>query len=108
MPPSNLFETEPRLSQVAAIEAQLQAELPACRDLPGVVDVRVKGAIGVVELAQIRDLNALKRAFVEEGVWVRPFGNIVYLTPAFIATPDEIATLTGAIRKVLTRLPQGE
>lgn len=104
----DLFETEPRLSQVAAIEAQLQAELPACRDLPGVVDVRVKGAIGVVELAQIRDLNALKRAFVEEGVWVRPFGNIVYLTPAFIATPDEIATLTGAIRKVLTRLPQGE
>lgn len=104
----DLFETEPRLQQVAAIEAQLQAELPACRDLPGVVDVRVKGAIGVVELARIHDLNALKRAFVEAGVWVRPFGNIVYLTPAFIATPDEIATLTGAIHSVLTRLPQGE
>ncbi|PWR19215.1 adenosylmethionine--8-amino-7-oxononanoate transaminase [Zavarzinia compransoris] len=104
----DLFETEPRLEQVAAIEAQLHDQLPACRDLPGVVDVRVKGAIGVVELAKIGDLNALKRAFVEAGVWVRPFGNIVYLTPAFIATPDEIATLTGAIRTVLAARPQGE
>ena len=104
----DLFETEPRLEQVAAIEGQLKAQLPACRDLPGVVDVRVKGAIGVVQLDRIGDLNGLKRAFVEEGVWVRPFGDIVYLTPAFVATEDEIATLTGAIRKVLASRPKAE
>ncbi|MDD3445200.1 MAG: adenosylmethionine--8-amino-7-oxononanoate transaminase [Zavarzinia sp.] len=104
----DLFETEPRLEQVAAIEGQLKAQLPACRDLPGVVDVRVKGAIGVVQLDRIGDLNGLKRAFVEEGVWVRPFGDIVYLTPAFVATEDEIATMTGAIRKVLASRPKAE
>lgn len=97
----DLFETQPRLEQVAAIEAFLARTLPDCRDLPGVVDVRVKGAIGVVELDAIGDLNALKRALVAEGVWVRPFGNIVYLTPAFTASEEDLTVLTGAIRKVL-------
>ena len=97
----DLFEQEPRLEQVRAIEGWLRARLPDCRDLPGVVDVRVKGAIGVVQLDRIGDLNALKRAFVEAGVWVRPFGDIVYLTPAFTVTEDEVDILTGAIRKVL-------
>ncbi|MFA5123687.1 aminotransferase class III-fold pyridoxal phosphate-dependent enzyme, partial [Zavarzinia sp.] len=100
----DLFETEPRLAQVSAIEGWLRAGLEPCRHLPGVVDVRVKGAIGVVQLDEIGDLNALKRAFVEAGVWVRPFGDIVYLTPAFVATEDEVATLTGAIRKVLNQV----
>ncbi len=98
----DLFETEPRLAQVAAIEGWLRTGLEHCRHLPGVVDVRVKGAIGVVQLDKIGDLNALKRAFVEAGVWVRPFGDIVYLTPAFVATEDEVATLTGAVHKVLS------
>ncbi|MFZ2868725.1 adenosylmethionine--8-amino-7-oxononanoate transaminase [Zavarzinia sp.] len=97
----DLFESEPRLDQVRAIEGWLRARLPECRDLPGVVDVRVKGAIGVVQLDRIGDLNALKRAFVEAGVWVRPFGDIVYLTPAFTVTEDEVDILAGAIRKVL-------
>lgn len=104
----DLFETEPRLAQVAAIEGQLRDQLAPCRDLPGVVDVRVKGAIGVVQLDRIGDLNGLKRAFVAEGVWVRPFNDIVYLTPAFVATPDEIATLTGAIRTVLSARAKAE
>lgn len=97
----DLFEQEPRLDQVRAIEGWLRARLPDCRDLPGVVDVRVKGAIGVVQLDRIADLNALKRAFVAAGVWVRPFGDIVYLTPAFTVTEDEVDILAGAIRKVL-------
>lgn len=97
----DLFEQEPRLAQVGAIEGWLRDRLPACRDLPGVVDVRVKGAIGVVQLDRIGDLNALKRAFVEAGVWVRPFGDIVYLTPAFTVTEDEIDLLTGAVARVL-------
>jgi adenosylmethionine-8-amino-7-oxononanoate aminotransferase len=96
-----LFETAPRLAQVAAIAAQLRAELEPCRALPGVRDVRVLGAIGVVELDRIADLNALKAELVGQGVWIRPFGRIVYLTPAFTIAPDELGRLTGAIRNVL-------
>lgn len=97
----DLFEREPRLAQVAAIETQLRAELEACRALAGVADVRVKGAIGAVELAGDIDLNALRRRFVELGVWVRPFGNVVYLMPPFVISPDELRTLTAAIHTVL-------
>ena len=89
----DLFEREPRLAQVAAIEAALARDLAPCRDLPGVVDVRVKGAIGVVELAASPDVDALRRRFVAEGVWIRPFGRIVYLTPAFTIAADELAHL---------------
>ncbi|AOX17583.1 adenosylmethionine--8-amino-7-oxononanoate transaminase [Kozakia baliensis] len=97
----DLFEREPRLEQVAAISAQLAAELAVCRGVSGVRDVRVLGAIGVVELDEIRDMNRLKAALVEEEVWVRPFRNIVYLTPAFTMTSAELSHLTGAVHNVL-------
>ncbi len=97
----DLFEREPRLQQAAAIEAQLRAQLEPCRGLPGVRDVRVLGAIGVVELSAIRDPNALKAAFIQAGVWIRPFGNIVYVTPALTMREPELAFLCGAIRQVL-------
>ena len=97
----DLFEDEPRLDQVAEISRRLAEGLEPCRDLAGVRDVRVKGAIGVVELDAIEDLNALKRAFVEAGVFIRPFGRIVYLTPAFTISGEDLALLTGAIVKVL-------
>lgn len=97
----DLFEREPRLEQVEAIRQQLETELAPCRQLEGVKDVRVMGAIGVVQLESIRDLNALKMAFLAEGVWVRPFRDIVYLTPAFTIRPDQLSQLTGAICRVL-------
>jgi adenosylmethionine-8-amino-7-oxononanoate aminotransferase len=97
----DLFETEPRLQQVAAIAAGLERGLAPCRDLPGIKDVRVKGAIGVIELDRIDDLDGLRARFVDEGVFVRPFGSIVYLTPAFTVTEEDLAALTGAIVKVL-------
>ena len=97
----DLFATEDRLAQVATIEDQLTAELAPCRTLPGVRDVRVLGAIGVVELERIEDLNGLKAALVANGVWVRPFGRIVYLTPAFTISNAELAQLAGAVRRVL-------
>lgn len=97
----DLFETEPRLEQVAAISAQLARELEPCRALPSVKDVRVLGAIGVVELEALDDPDALRRAFVERGVWIRPFRNIVYLTPAFTITPEELTRLTSTIVDVL-------
>ena len=97
----DLFEREPRLAQVAAISAQLARELAPCRALPGVVDVRVLGAIGVVELAQIANPAALRMALVAQGVWIRPFRNILYLTPAFTISPDELSRLCTAIFAVL-------
>jgi adenosylmethionine-8-amino-7-oxononanoate aminotransferase len=98
----DLFETEPRLAQVSAISKQLEKGLAACKGLPGVKDVRVKGAIGVVELDRIGDMNALKQKLIGSGVWLRPFNNIVYLTPSFTITEDDLQTLMGAIKSALS------
>ena len=98
----DLFERENRLLQSADIGKFLGEHLGVCLGLPHVVDVRARGAIGVVELDRIADLNALKRRFVEEGVWVRPFRNIVYLTPALTIGEEDLAKLTGTIVKVLS------
>jgi adenosylmethionine-8-amino-7-oxononanoate aminotransferase len=103
----DLFEREPRLGQVAHIEDALARGLARCRDLPGVADVRVKGAIGVIELDRIDDLQALRARFVEEGVFVRPFGNVVYLTPAFTVGEDELEILTSAVRRVVASRRMG-
>jgi adenosylmethionine-8-amino-7-oxononanoate aminotransferase len=97
----DLFEREPRLAQVKALAAALQRDLEQCRGLHGVKDVRVLGAIGVVELDRLDDPGALRARFVEEGVFIRPFGSIIYLTPAFTIAVDELAALTGAIVKVV-------
>jgi adenosylmethionine-8-amino-7-oxononanoate aminotransferase len=97
----DLFEREPRIAQARAIEAQLWVGLARCWDLPGVTDVRTKGAIGVVELDRIDDLDGLRRRFVAEGVFVRPFGSVVYVTPAFTIGDEELAKLTTSVVKVL-------
>lgn len=97
----DLFATEPRLQQVARISEQMAHELEACRGLPNVRDVRVLGGVGVVELAAIADMNRLKAALVDLGVWVRPFRTIIYLTPAFVVRPDELSRLTSAIVRVI-------
>ena len=97
----DLFASEPRLAQVAAIEAQLHEQLAPCRDIPGVAAVRVKGAIGAVELSGVVDLGALRRRCIELGVWLRPFGNLLYLMPPFVIESGDLATLTAALRQVL-------
>jgi adenosylmethionine---8-amino-7-oxononanoate aminotransferase len=97
----DLFEREPRLDQVAGIAEALKEGLEPCRGIPGVRNVRVKGAIGVVELDRIENLNALRQRLVGQGVFVRPFGNIVYLTPAFTIGADELAKLLETVRRVL-------
>jgi adenosylmethionine-8-amino-7-oxononanoate aminotransferase len=102
----DLFETEPRLQQVEAISAALRRGLEPCRDMPAVADVRVLGAIGVVELKQApADLRGLKEKLVEQGVWIRPFGHILYLTPAFTIGEDDLQRLMAAIRTVTAGLP---
>lgn len=96
----DLFEREPRLKQVAAIESQLREELEPCRKLPGVIDVRVKGAIGVVQVEKM-DIPVLRKQFAQRGVWIRPIKDVIYLMPAFTITPEELGKLTGSVREVL-------
>jgi adenosylmethionine-8-amino-7-oxononanoate aminotransferase len=99
----DLFEQEPRLAQVAAISSALSEGLEPCRGRAGVKDVRVKGAIGVVEMERIAELDILRARFIEEGVFVRPFGNVIYLTPAFTIAPDELKKLTDAVVKIVVQ-----
>jgi adenosylmethionine-8-amino-7-oxononanoate aminotransferase len=100
----DLFEYEPRLEQVSAISERLEAGLAPCRGTAGVKDVRVKGAIGVVELDKAPDLSVLKARLVEAGVWVRPFGGVIYLTPAFTISTDELARLTDAVVRAVAEI----
>jgi adenosylmethionine---8-amino-7-oxononanoate aminotransferase len=96
----DLFAREARLAQVARISAALREGLEPCRKLPGVKDVRIKGGIGVVELDRISDLDALRQRFIAAGVFIRPFDNIVYLTPAFTIGEDDLDRLMEAVRRV--------
>lgn len=97
----DLFAAEPRLRQVAKIEELLKRGLEPCRDFPKVKDVRVKGAIGVVELNEDFSADDLKTRFIQKGVFIRPFGKIVYLTPAFTISEADLEILTSAIFQVL-------
>jgi adenosylmethionine-8-amino-7-oxononanoate aminotransferase len=97
----DLLETEPWQERVAGIAARLTTGLEPCRALPGVADVRVLGAIGVVELREPVDMAVVQPAFVEAGVWIRPFGTLVYTMPPFVTEPSDLERITGAIRNVL-------
>ena len=88
-------------ASVRRIEDGLRAGLAPCADLPSVADVRVLGAIGVVELREPVDMQAIQPAFVEAGVWVRPFGRLVYLMPPFVIGDDDLARLCAAVVAVL-------
>jgi adenosylmethionine-8-amino-7-oxononanoate aminotransferase len=83
------------------VSAALVEGLEPCRSAPGVVDVRVLGAIGVVQFDQPVAVGALSEAFAAEGAWIRPMGKVVYLTPAFTTPDADLAILTAAIRKVV-------
>ncbi len=92
-----LLQTGAWQRQVASIEIQLSDELEPYRAAPGVRDVRVLGAIGVVETDEPVDVAQVQRRFVDAGVWIRPFGNLVYLMPPYVIEPADLTRLTAAI-----------
>ncbi|KAH8063958.1 N2-acetyl-L-ornithine:2-oxoglutarate 5-aminotransferase [Aureococcus anophagefferens] len=91
-------------ARVDAIEAQLAAELAPAAALPAVADVRVLGAIGVVELHRPLDAAAVSAACVDLGVWLRPFGRNLYTMPPYVAEPADIAKIAGAMRWIAEHL----
>lgn len=97
----DLLLDSPWQARVRAIEAGLSQGLGPCRDLPQVREVRVLGAIGVVELERPVDMRWMPEQFVRRGVWVRPFRNLVYVMPPFVITPDDLAALCRAIVAVV-------
>jgi adenosylmethionine-8-amino-7-oxononanoate aminotransferase len=97
----DLFEGGDWAADVARVAAGLRSGLEPCRSGPGVVDVRVMGAIGVVEFDAPVDVAGLCARLAAAGVWVRPMGKVVYLTPAFVISDADLARLTGAIYGVL-------
>jgi adenosylmethionine-8-amino-7-oxononanoate aminotransferase len=97
----DLFEQNDRLAQIETIKHLLSIGLEPCRCVRGVRDVRVLGAIGVVELEAEWNLADLTASFIEAGVWVRPFRSVIYLTPAFTITAQELNLLTHSIVTIL-------
>ena len=87
--------------QVAQIEHQLHEELGVCKLLNSVVDVRVLGAIGVVECKNPVNVAEIQKKFVAQGVWIRPFGKLIYIMPPYIISPAQLSKLTKAIYSVL-------
>ncbi len=99
-----LLLESPWEDRIAAIESGLREGLEACLDYPQVADVRVLGAIGVVEMKEPVDMRTIQPRFVDLGVWVRPFGKLIYLMPPYIIEGPDLERLTTAVRAVVAEI----
>jgi adenosylmethionine---8-amino-7-oxononanoate aminotransferase len=99
-----LLESYDWQATIRSIESQLRAELEPCRSLVAVKDVRVLGAIGVIELYDPVNMQEIQPRFVEAGVWLRPFGRLIYTMPPYIIQPTELTVITTAIYKIIDRI----
>jgi adenosylmethionine-8-amino-7-oxononanoate aminotransferase len=88
-------------AEVAGIETGLRTGLEGLRDHDAVADVRALGAIGVVELHEPVDMAASQQTLLDHGVWLRPFGRLLYTMPPFISSEDDVAAITAAMRAVV-------
>lgn len=99
----DLLTDSQTLEKIQQIERQLQQQLLPLKQHKQVKDARVLGAIGVIETYHTINLVNIQRYFVEMGVWIRPFGKLIYIMPPYIIQPDELTELTAAIEKVLDK-----
>lgn len=100
----NLLESYDWQSKILQIEAQLKEDLESCRQLGAVKDVRVLGAIAAIELHDPVDMAVVQPQFVEQGVWLRPFGRLLYTMPPYIIQSDDLSAIAKAIYKVAKTL----
>lgn len=103
----DLLLSTPWQERINAIASQLQRELSPCKAFAGVADVRVLGAIGVVELTEPVDMAKIQPAFVSEGVWIRPFGKLVYVMPPYVIGSEQLSRLTSAVVNVTGKIRTG-
>jgi len=97
----DLLLASPWQQRVQHIQAQLQTALAPCQDLATVADVRVMGAIGVIEMKEALDVPHIQAQLLAQGVWLRPFGKLLYTMPAFVMQDEDVQQLTSSMVDVL-------